>query len=42
MLKTFRIQDKKLLIYLTIIPKLNVKLFMKQKKMKLKEQDLEY
>ena len=42
MFKTFIIQDKKILIYLTIMQKLDLKLFMKQNKMKPKEQDLKY
>ena len=41
-LKIFIIQDKELLIYLMIIQKLDLKPFMKQTKMELKEQDLKY
>ena len=36
------IRDKKLLIYLMIMRKLDLKLFTNQNKMKLKEQDLKY
>ena len=42
MFKVFIIQDKKLLIYLTIMQQLELKLFMKQDKMKPKEQDLKF
>ena len=42
MRKTFIIQDQKILIDLTIMQKLDLKLFMKQNKMNLKEQDLKY
>ena len=40
MLKIFIIQDRQLLIYLMITQKLDLNLFIDQKKMKLKEQDL--
>ena len=36
------IQDKKLLIYLIITQKLDLKLFTNQNKIKLKEKDLKY
>ena len=39
MFKTFIIQDKKILIYLTIMQKLDLKLYMTQNKMKPKEED---
>ena len=39
MFKTFIIQDKKILTYLTIMQKLDLKLYMKQNKMKPKEED---
>ena len=42
MFKIFIIQDKKLVISLTAIQKLDLKLFMKQNNTKLKEQDLKY
>ena len=42
MLKIFMTRDKKLLIYLMIMQKLDLKLFTNQNKMKLKEQDLKY
>ena len=42
MLKIFMTRDKKLLIYLIIMQKLDLKLFTDQSKMKLKEQDLKY
>ena len=40
--KAFIIQDKELSIYLMIIQTLDLELFMKQNKVKLKEQDLKY
>ena len=42
MLEIFVIQDKKLSIHLTIMQKLNLKLFTKQNKTKQQEQDLKY
>ena len=42
MLKIFIIQDKKLVISLTTIQKLDLKLFMRQNNTKPKEQDLKY
>ena len=42
MLKTFMTQDKKLLIYLIVTQKLDLKLFTNQNKMRLREKDLRY
>ena len=42
MLKIFIIQDKKLLIYLTITQELDLKPFIKQSKVELQEHDLKY
>ena len=42
MLKIFMNRDKKLLIYLMIMQKLDLKLFTNQNEMKLKKHDLKY
>ena len=42
MFKIFVIQDKKSSIYLMIVQKLDMKLFMNQKRINQKEQDLKY
>ena len=42
MLEIFMTRDKKVLIYLMIMQKLDLKPFTNQNKMKLKEQDLKY
>ena len=42
MLKIFMTQDKKLLIYLIVTQKLDLKLFTNQNKIKLNEKDLRY
>ena len=42
MLKIFMTRDKKLLIYLIVTQKLDLKLFTNQNKIKLKEKDLRY
>ena len=42
MLKIFRTQDKKILIYLMIIQELDPKPFTNQNKIKLGEKDLKY
>ena len=42
MLKIFMTQDKKLLIYLIVTQKLDLKLFTNQNKMRLREKDLKY
>ena len=42
MLKLFMTQDKKLLIYLIVTQKLDLKLFTNQNKIKLNEKDLKY
>ena len=42
MLKIFMNRDKKLLIYLMIMQKLDLKLFTNQNEMKLSEKDLKY
>ena len=42
MLKIFMTQGRKLLIYLIVTQKLDLKLFTNQNKIKLKEEDLKY
>ena len=42
MLEIFMTRDKKLLIHLMIIQKLDLKLFTNQNKMRLREKDLKY
>ena len=42
MFKIFMTQDTKLLIYLIVTQKLNLKLFTNQNKMRLREKDLKY
>ena len=42
MLKIFMTQDRKLLIYLIVTQKLDLKLFTNQNKMRLREKDLKY
>ena len=42
MLKIFMTQGRKLLIYLIVTQKLDLKLFTNQNKIKLKEKDLKY
>ena len=42
MFKIFMTQDKKLLIYLIVTQKLDLKLFTNQNKMRLREKDLKY
>ena len=42
MLKTFIIEDKSLSIYLMIVQKLDVKLFINQNRIKQQEQNLKY
>ena len=42
MFKIFKTQDKKLLIYLIVTQKLDLKLFTNQNKMRLREKDLKY
>ena len=42
MLKIFMTQGKKLLIYLIVIQKLDLKLFTNQNKMRVREKDLKY
>ena len=42
MFKIFKTQSKKLLIYLIVTQKLDLKLFTNQNKIKMKEKDLKY